>query len=74
MNTPGVAAGNWSWRCGPAGLFSTLDKEAAALRAMAHRYNRLQRGAPEIAAPMPGASAAPPAVSAAAAKKTLASD
>ncbi len=24
MNTPGVAAGNWSWRMGPAGVFSQL--------------------------------------------------
>jgi 4-alpha-glucanotransferase len=24
MNTPGVAAGNWAWRMGPAGVFSNL--------------------------------------------------
>jgi hypothetical protein len=30
MNTPGVAAGNWAWRVGPAGVFTTLVRHAAA--------------------------------------------
>jgi len=45
MNTPGVAAGNWAWRVGPAGVFSTLHKEARDLRSLAARYGRLPHGA-----------------------------
>ena len=49
MNTPGVAAGNWAWRCGPPGLFGQLAAEAAALRDMNYRYNRLRPGQkPEV--------------------------
>ena len=51
MNTPGVAAGNWAWRVGPAGCFAQLTDEATGLRKMAAQYDRLAPGAPVTLAP-----------------------
>ena len=56
MNTPGVAAGNWAWRVGPAGVFAALTEEAAGLRKMAAQYDRLAPGVP-IALEAPAADA-----------------
>jgi len=41
MNTPGVADGNWAWRIGEPGVFSTLDGEAHKLAALATVYDRV---------------------------------
>lgn len=40
MNSPGKAAGNWAWRVGTSDVWSTLDKEAVRLRALAVDYDR----------------------------------
>jgi 4-alpha-glucanotransferase len=44
MNTPGVAAGNWTWRAGDSGVWQRLGGEAQELRRLAFAYNRLLPG------------------------------
>jgi hypothetical protein len=65
MNTPGVAAGNWAWRMGPPGVLATLGTEAAQLRAMLYRYNRLRPKQEAVAATSAAAQAPAPPVRAA---------
>ena len=41
MNRPGRAEGNWAWRVGDSSVWSTLESEAASLKAMAKLFDRL---------------------------------
>jgi 4-alpha-glucanotransferase len=43
MNTPGVADGNWAWRVGFPGFFSTCQPQARKLRQLATVFERAQR-------------------------------
>lgn len=40
MNTPGKAAGNWSWRVGESSVWEQLATEAADLRRLVTMYDR----------------------------------
>eukprot|EP00887_Chlorella_sp_A99_P003420 scaffold7.g3420.t1 len=54
MNTPGRAAGNWTWRVGDSGVWEQLRPEQAALRHMIEQCDRLAPGAPPAPAPAAG--------------------
>jgi 4-alpha-glucanotransferase len=41
MNTPGVADGNWAWRVGPPGIFSTYGPQAKRLSSLAICFDRV---------------------------------
>ncbi|KAH7296571.1 hypothetical protein KP509_26G028700 [Ceratopteris richardii] len=41
MNTPAVQFGNWAWRMGEAGCIEKLEKEAARLKHLLLKYDRL---------------------------------
>ncbi len=41
MNTPGVADGNWAWRVGSPGFFSTCKPQAKKLRKLATLFERV---------------------------------
>ena len=47
---PGAPQNNWRWRLGSLATLDGLSKEAADLRAMAERYDRLHKAppAPEV--------------------------
>ena len=47
MNTPGVADGNWAWRVGAPGVFSSATGEAKRLAALAERYQRVASSGPQ---------------------------
>ena len=47
MNTPGVADGNWAWRVGPPGVFSSADAEAKKLAKLAATYQRVATTGPQ---------------------------
>lgn len=53
MNTPGRAAGNWTWRVGGPDVWRQLADEQAALRAMIAEYDRAAPGG--LRAPPAGA-------------------
>ena len=44
MNTPGLAAGNWTWRVGGSDVWRQLADEQAELAGMVHRYDRAPPG------------------------------
>ena len=43
MNTPGVADGNWAWRVGSPGFFSTCKPQAKKLRKLATLFERVHQ-------------------------------
>ena len=43
MNTPGVADGNWTWRVGSPGFFSTCKPQAKKLRKLATLFERVHQ-------------------------------
>lgn len=54
MNTPGRAAGNWTWRVGGSDVWRQLREEQAQLRAWVHEYDRAPPGGIRAAPPAPG--------------------
>lgn len=52
MNTPGLAAGNWTWRVGGSDVWRQLGDEQAALQRMIQEYDRAPTGG--IRGPAPG--------------------
>eukprot|EP00227_Mantoniella_beaufortii_P016724 CAMPEP_0197587556 /NCGR_PEP_ID=MMETSP1326-20131121/9137_1 /TAXON_ID=1155430 /ORGANISM="Genus nov. species nov., Strain RCC2288" /LENGTH=609 /DNA_ID=CAMNT_0043152301 /DNA_START=70 /DNA_END=1899 /DNA_ORIENTATION=+ len=47
MNTPGVASGNWAWRVGAPGTFSTATAEAKKLARLAAVFDRVAETGPQ---------------------------
>ncbi len=54
MNTPGRAAGNWTWRVGDSDVWRQLREEQAQLRAWIQEYDRAPSGGIRAAPPAPG--------------------
>jgi 4-alpha-glucanotransferase len=56
MNTPGKAAGNWSWRVGDSSIWRQLHAEQAALQEMISMYDRAPSGGTPARPPASGRS------------------
>ncbi|KAL4434072.1 hypothetical protein ABPG75_000513 [Micractinium tetrahymenae] len=54
MNTPGRAAGNWTWRVGGSDVWRQLRDEQAQLRGWIQEYDRAPPGGIRAAPPAPG--------------------
>ncbi len=56
MNTPGRAAGNWTWRVGNNDVWRQMHEEQQALRSMIEMYDRAPSGGVKAAPPTSGRS------------------